>query len=154
MSHSHAQGWKWFGWPVTWVIFLVGQMGIIHILNYLNVTHISHVSLENSASGKWVNLALGLMNALKYHQCDTSPRCLQACGILRFYLQVICTRDQFCILPRMKKSMALFHIKNFSCTFKRKLQHAGHKWVTCGSHPDCSIGQWVKWVNRTGVTHF
>ena len=91
---------------------------------------------------------LGLMNALKYHQCDTSPRCPQACGILRFYLQVICTRDQFCILPRMKKRMALFHIKNFSCTFKRKLQHAGHKWVMCGSHPDCSVGQWVNWVNR------
>ena len=30
----------------------------------------------------------------------------------------------------------------------RKLQHMGHKWVICGSHPDCSVGQWVKWVNR------
>ena len=20
-------------------------------------------------------------------------------------------------------------------------------WVTSGSHPDCSVGQWVKWVN-------
>ena len=32
---------------------------------------------------------------------------------------------------------------------KRKFQHVGHKWVTCGSHPDCSMGQWVKCV-----THF
>ena len=24
----------------------------------------------------------------------------------------------------------------------------GHKWVICGSHPDCTVGQWVKWVNR------
>ena len=24
----------------------------------------------------------------------------------------------------------------------------GHKWVICGSHLDCSVGQWVKWVNR------
>ena len=24
----------------------------------------------------------------------------------------------------------------------------GHKWVICGSHPDCSVGQWVKRVNR------
>ena len=24
----------------------------------------------------------------------------------------------------------------------------GHKWVICGSYPDCSVGQWVKWVNR------
>ena len=21
-------------------------------------------------------------------------------------------------------------------------------WVICGSHPDCSVGQWVKWINR------
>ena len=24
----------------------------------------------------------------------------------------------------------------------------GHKWVTSGSHPDYSMGHWVKWVNR------
>ena len=30
---------------------------------------------------------------------------------------------------------------------KRKLQHVGRKWVICGSHPDCSVGQWVKWAN-------
>ena len=23
----------------------------------------------------------------------------------------------------------------------------GHSYI-CGSHPDCSVGQWVKWVNR------
>ena len=47
--------------------------------------------------------------------------------------------------------------QKFSChvtlLLKRKLQHVGHKWVTSGSyiygsHPDCSVGQWVKWVNR------
>ena len=43
--------------------------------------------------------------------------------------------------------------QNFSChvtlaTFKRKLQHVGHKWVICGSHLDCSVGEWVKWVNK------
>ena len=37
---------------------------------------------------------------------------------------------------------------NYLATFKRKLQHVGHKWVICGSHPDSSVGQWVKWVNR------
>ena len=21
-------------------------------------------------------------------------------------------------------------------------------WVTCGLHPDCSVGQWIKWINR------
>ena len=53
----------------------------------------------------------------------------------------------------MKKSMALFHIKTFhvmlaTLLLKRKFQHVGHKWVICGSHPDCSVRQWVKWVNR------
>ena len=52
----------------------------------------------------------------------------------------------------MKKIMALFHIKNFPrhatlATFKMKTYHVGHKWIR-GSHPDCSVGHWVKWVNR------
>ena len=52
----------------------------------------------------------------------------------------------FCILPRMKKSMALFHSKKFWChvtlaTFK-------NMWITSGSHLDCSVGQWVKYVSR------
>ena len=43
-----------------------------------------------------------------------------------------------------------YHKFFMSCyiAFKRKLQHLGHKWVICGSHPDCSVGQWVKWVNK------
>ena len=46
----------------------------------------------------------------------------------------------------MKKSMALFYIKNFSChvtlaTFKRT--------STCGSHPDCSVGQMDQQVQPT-----
>ena len=62
------------------------------------------------------------------------------CG-LRFHLQEVCARDWFCILPRMKKSMALFHIKNFSChvtlaTVKKKTStcglQVGHTWVTSG----------------------
>ena len=32
---------------------------------------------------------------------------------------------------------------SFYITFKRKLWHVGHKWVICGSHPDCSVGQQV-----------
>ena len=31
---------------------------------------------------------------------------------------------------------------------KRKSQHVGHEWVICGSHLDCSVVQWVKWVIR------
>ena len=53
----------------------------------------------------------------------------------------------------MKEPTALFHINNFSCqsrcvTFKTKTS-------TCGSQVGhirpivlCSLGQWVKWVNR------
>ena len=61
-----------------------------------------------------------------------------------------CARDQFCILPRMKKSMVLFHMKNFSyhvtlATYKRKLQHVGHMWVTselfCGSNGSTDMTQ-------------
>ena len=46
------------------------------------------------------------------------------------------------ILPRMKISIVLFHIKNFHfmhvsyITFKKKTS-------TCGSHLDCSVDQWV-----------
>ena len=56
------------------------------------------------------------------------------------------------ILPTLKKFMVLLYIKNFSChvtlLLKRKTQRGGHKWVKCGSHLDCFVGHWVKWVNR------
>ena len=39
----------------------------------------------------------------------------EACSVQRFHLQKVCARDQFCILPRMKKFMALFHIEIFLC---------------------------------------
>ena len=53
--------------------------------------------------------------------------------------------------------MALFHIEKFSChvtlaTFKRKLQHVGHKW-SCAGH--IQIVLWISGSNgSTGVTHF
>ena len=31
--------------------------------------------------------------------------------------------------------------KNFYVILLKKLQHVGHKWVICGSHLDCSVGQ-------------
>ena len=80
------------------------------------------------------------------------PSCFETCGVQRFHLRA---KDRFCIVPRMKKCMALFYIKKFPghviLLLKRKLQDVGHKWVICGSHPACSVGQWVKW--STGVTH-
>ena len=47
------------------------------------------------------------------------------------------------IVPHQKFLMSCYN------TFKKKTStYGGHKWVICGSHPDCSVGQWVKWVNR------
>ena len=107
-------------------------------------------SLENMYSvGIWT---LGLMNTIKYHGCETSllsQAVLEyACDVQRFHLQEVCARNRFCIMPRMKKSMALFHIKIFMSCYITFLQHVGHKWVICGSYLDCSVGQWVKWANR------
>ena len=91
---------------------------------------------------------LGLINALKYNWCETS---LLSQAVLKHVMSedftfVQGTSSVFC--PRMKKSMVLLHIKKFSghvtLVLKRKLQHVGHKWVTSGSHSDCSVGQWVK----------
>ena len=100
------------------------------------------------------------MNALKYHWCVTSllfQAILKHVSVVqRFHLQEIYVRDQsnrFCILPRMKKSMALFHIKKLSChvplLLKSKLQHVGHNWVVYGSHPNCSVGQMGQQVRPT-----
>ena len=137
---------------VTWVTILEGQVGLIHKLNYLNVTRILHVFIKQS--GKWENFGSDECTniSLVWDQLIISS-CFEAYarGVQRFHFQV-CARDWFCILPRMKKSMALFRIKNFSyrvtLLLKRNLQHVGHKLIVCGSHPDCSVGQWVKRVNR------
>ena len=44
--------------------------------------------------------------------------CFVACGVQRFHSQQVCAWDQFCNVPRKKKSIALFHIRIFpSCHF-------------------------------------
>ena len=102
---------------------------------------------------KWVNFGYDEYTkiSLVWSQLIFISSCFEACGVQRFHLQKVCARDWFCIMPIMKKSTALFHIKNFSshvtlATFKRKLQHVGHKWVTSrlffGSD------------GSTGATHF
>ena len=97
------------------------------------------------ASGKWVNFRSDECTeiSLVWNYLIIS-NCFEAYGVWRFHLQEVCARDRFCILPRMKESMALFHIKKFSChvilaTFKKKTSTCGHKWVICGSHPDYSV---------------
>ena len=51
-----------------------GQVGLIRKLNYLDVTRISHAHLKTIlTSGMYVSeWILGLMNAPKYHWCETS----------------------------------------------------------------------------------
>ena len=58
--------------------------------------------------------------------------------------------------------IAIVPYQYFSCyvalLIKRNLQHVGHKWVICGSHPDCSVGQQVRHtfnpdVAKDGSTH-
>ena len=105
---------------------------------------------------------LGLMNALKYHWCKTSLFLSQT--VLKhvvskdfiFKKSVQGTCSVTCH-ARMKKSMALFHIKIFSChvtvaTFKKNF----NMWVTSGSCVGhIRIVLWVIGSNgSTGVTHF
>ena len=96
------------------------------------------------------------MNALKNHWCETtllSQAVLKHVVFKEFtFKKSVQGTNSVAILPRMKKFMTLFHIKNyFSChviLLKRKLQHVGHKWVICWSHLDCSVGQWIEWLKR------
>ena len=102
------------------------------------------------------------MNALKYHWWETS---LLSQAVLRHVVSKDFISRSLCKgpVPRMKKSIALFHIKNFSCHVTLLLNfnmwitsrsYVGHIWIvlwvsgSSGSHLDCSVGQWVKWVNR------
>ena len=91
------------------------------------------------------------MNALKYHWCETS---LLSQAVLKhvvskyfiFKKSVQGTGSESC-----QKLRNLWHCSIstiFHVMLQRNLQHVDHKWVICGSHPDCSVGQWVKWVNR------
>ena len=56
---------------------------------------------------------MGLINVLKYHWCETSYVLSE--NVMS--KDEVCARDQFYILPRMKKSIALFHIKKISCQY-------------------------------------
>ena len=59
--------------------FLEGQVGLIWKLNYLDVTQISHVFRKQC----WHLVSertLGIMNALKYHWCETN---LLSQGVLK-----------------------------------------------------------------------
>ena len=91
-------------------------------------------SLENIV-GIWkVSELFSLMNVLKYHWSEAS---LKHVVFKDFIFKKSVQGNWFSMLPRRKKSMALFHIKIFSChvtLLLKKLQHVGH----------IRIVQWVK----------
>ena len=95
------------------------------------------------------------MNALKYHWYETS---LLSQAVLKHVAMVskdfifkksVQGTGSACILPRMTKSMALFHIKSFSCRVTLPLKENFNMWVIFGSHPDCSVGQMGQQVRPT-----
>ena len=90
------------------------------------------------------------MNVLKYRWCELNQLIFSSCfEVYMWYPKISSSRSLhkgLVLYPaKNAKSIALFHTKIFSCyvtlLLKRKLQHVGHKWVICGSHPDCSVGQ-------------
>ena len=86
------------------------------------------------------------MNALKYHWYELSllpiASCFEEFGVQRFYLQEVCARTGP-VLYSAKNAYQNFFVSYtyIYITFKRNLQHVSHKWIICGSHPDCSVGQ-------------
>ena len=90
------------------------------------------------------------MNVLNHHWCKATllPQAVLKlwCPEILFSRILCMGLDQFCILPRMKESMALFHICvfylcHFTLLLKRNLQHVSHKWIICRSHLNCSVGK-------------
>ena len=64
--------------------------------------------------------------------------CFEACGVQRFHSQEFCAWDQFCILPRTKKSVYgivsyLNFLMSFYITFRKKTgvcgSQVGHIWI-------------------------
>ena len=100
-------------------------------------------------SACWSELWVWCMNALKYHWC----MCNQLIPFQAVLKHVVSPKiSSLCKGPVLysAKNEEIYGIVSGHATLllKRKLQHVGHKWVICGSHLDCSVGQWVKWVNR------
>ena len=94
--------------------------------------------------------------ALNHHWCETGlfPQAVLNYVMSRDFIikKPVQLRDQSCILTRMKKSMALFHIRIFSVFSLHfaLLQHVGHK---CMGHMYVTVTSGL--INEsTSVTHF
>ena len=137
------QGWKWVRWPGqsgSLGLLLVGQVGLIYKLNYLDLTWY-HMFFRKQCWHLVSEWTLDLMNALKYHWCETS---LSSQAVLEHVvskdrsMHVQETGSVSCQEWR-NLCMALFHIKKFSrhvtLLFKRNfiisVSSVGH--LLCGS---------------------
>ena len=80
----------------------------------------------NLVSELWVWLIQLVRN-----QCIISC-CFEACCVQRFHLQEVCAKDWFYILPRMKKSLALFCISKIFQVMLHKKNF--NMWVTSQAH--------------------
>ena len=134
---------------VTWVMFLVGQVGLIHKLIIYKLSGCDPditCSLENSQCWHLVNAWVNL----RPDEC-TEAYCLKlfwSCGVQNFVFKKSVQRTSSVSCQEWRN---LWHCSISTICIIFKLQHVCHKWVMiliCGSHPDCSASQWVKWVNR------
>ena len=100
---------------------------------------------------------LGLMNALKYHWCETSliSEAVLKLAMSKDFIFQKSMQGTGSVSYQKQRNLYIYGIvsyQNFSChvtlLLKGKLQHVGHKWVICGSHLDYSVN------GSTDVTHF
>ena len=120
----------------------MGQVGLNSKLNYLDVTwiFIHHMFIRIWCYYKWETLGYGesTESTLVWNQLSTSS-CFEACGVLRFHSQEICTWDQF--FPANNEEIyGTVSDQNFSISFALLLKR---KTSACGSYSDCSVGQQV-----------
>ena len=144
------------GWMTRtiWVTFLEGQVHGFHPQTKLPGCDLDITCMCWHLVSEWT---WSLMNALKYHWCETG---LLSQAVLEHVVSKdFCARDQFYILPRMKKSSygIVPYSEKISCHinilrihyFKKKTStcgsQVGHMWVTSGLFSGSN--------GSTGVTH-
>ena len=144
---------------VTWVTFLVGQVGLIRKLDYLDVTWIL---IDHMFFGKrywhlvanWVNL-LDLLKALNHHWCETAY-------YIKLFWSIWCPKitntQEFCAwgCSVSWRNLWYYFIYDFSMSFYIIFKKNFSMWVTRGSYMGpIQIALWVTGSSvSTSVTHF
>ena len=125
---------------VTWVNFLVGQVGLIHKPNYLDVTWIFNIDHKFFRKRHWQLISewtLGLMKALNHHWYETSllPQAILKYVVARDFILKNSVHGTSSVSWRN-----LWHCftsdfsMSFYITFKKKTlacgSQEGHMWIT------------------------